>query len=309
VSKATLDIAVVPSGETWQVSTASGDLEALATRLAALAPHRIVLEATGGYEAPVVGVLVAHGLPVVVVNPRQVRHFAKGIGVLAKTERIDAHVLALFAATVVTELRPFPEPALAALAAVVARRRQLLEMLVAERHRYDQAVEPTVRRGVRDHLRWLERRVSDADDDIQRLVKASPAWRVRDELLQSVPGVGPRTAATLIADLPELGRLDRRQLAALVGLAPYPQDSGQHRGERHIAHGRAAVRCALYMATLSARSSNPVIHRYYEGLLEAGKLPKVALVACMRKLLTILNAMVKHQLPWGANVVVTPLDV
>jgi transposase len=309
VSKATLDIAVHPSQEVWQVATTPADLVALAARLAALAPHRIVVEATGGYEAPVVGALAAHGLPIVVVNPRQVRHFAKALGILAKTDRIDAHVLAQFAATVPLELRPFPEPARAALAALVGRRRQLVDMLVAERHRYEQAVEPAVRRGLRDHVRWLERRVKDSDDDIQRLLQASPVWRVTEDLLRSVPGVGPHTAAVLIADLPELGQLNRRQLAALVGVAPFAQDSGKHTGERHIAHGRVGVRRALYMATLAARRANPVIREYYLHLREAGKRPKVALVACMRKLLTILNAMVKHQQSWNATIPVAPLDV
>lgn len=308
VSKAALDVAAYPSREAWHVSTAPADLHALAGQLAALGPERIVLEATGGYEGPVVGVLAAHGLPVVVVNPRQVRHFAKALGILAKTDRIDAHVLAQFGAVVPLELRPVPEPAREALGALVLRRRQLVDMLVAERHRYDQAVEPSVRRGLRDHIRWLERRVTDADDDVQRLVQASPVWRVTEDLLRSVPGIGPHTAAVLIADLPELGQLHRRQLAALVGLAPFPHDSGKHVGERHIAYGRVAVRRALYMATLAARRANPIIREYYERLRQAGKRPKVALVACMRKLLTILNAMVKHQQRWSATRVVVPLD-
>ena len=308
VSKATLDIAVRPSGERWQVENTPPALQAVAPQLAALTPHRIVLEATGGYETLPVSVLAAHGLPVVVVNPRQVRHFAKALGILAKTDRIDADVLAQFGALVPIDLRPLADAAQARLAALVARRRQLVDMLVAERHRLAQATDRDVRQNLQAHIKWLERQIKDADGDIQRRLQASPLWRVTEDLLRSVPGLGPQTAAVLIAELPELGQLSRRRLAALVGLAPYPVDSGTHRGERHIAHGRPAVRSALYMATLAASRVNPIIRPYYQRLRAAGKRAKVALVACMHKLLTILNAMVKHQQSWRAADVAAPLD-
>jgi transposase len=274
------------------------DLLRLVTRLQTVAPTLIVLEATGGYEIPVVSALAAVGLPVVVVNPRQVRAFAKALGILAKTNGIDAGVLALFGERVQPPLRPLPDPALAALAALVARRRQLIEMLVAERHRRSQMTVAAVRRDLTQHMRWLERRLTQTTRDIGRLLETTPAWRVEDDLLRSVPGVGPTTAAVLIADLPELGHLSRREIAALVGVAPFNRDSGSLSGSRHIWGGRVTVRGALYMAALVATRYNPVIRVFYHRLRAAGKKPKVALTAAMRKLLTILNAMVKHQQSW-----------
>lgn len=298
IAKASLDVAVRPSGDTWSATMDEADLVRLVTRLQALAPALIVLEATGGYEIPVVSALAAVGLPVVVVNPRQVRAFAKALGLLAKTDRLDAAVLALFAERVQPPVRPLPDPALAGLAALVARRRQLLEMLVAERHRRSHMRDSTVRHDIAQHVRWLERRLAQTTRDIGRLLETTPAWRVEDDLLQSVPGIGPNTAAVLIADLPELGRLSRREIAALVGVAPFNRDSGTLSGSRHIWGGRSTVRGTLYMATLVASQHNPAIRAFYQRLLAAGKLPKVALTAAMRKLLTILNAMVKHQQPW-----------
>jgi transposase len=298
VSKAQLDLAVRPTGETWSCPLEEPDLHRLVVRLQALAPTLVVLEATGGYEVPVVSALAAGGVPVVVVNPRQVRDFAKAVGRLAKTDRIDAEVLALFGERVQPPVRPLPDPALQALAALVTRRRQLVDMLVAERTRRAQGPAGPVQRSLTEHIRWLERRVTASSDDISRLLQSSPVWRVKDDLLQSVPGIGPGTSAVLIADLPELGQLTRRQIAALVGVAPLACDSGTLAGARHIWGGRVTVRGALYMATLVATRFNPVIRAFYQHLLATGKRKKVALVAAMRKLLTILNAMVKHQQSW-----------
>lgn len=298
VAKARLDVAVRPTEVRWSVPGEEPDLGRLITDLRTLAPTLIVLEATGGYEVPVVSALAAAGLPVVVVNPRQVRDFAKALGVLAKTDTLDAAVLALFAERIRPEPRPLPDPALSALTALVARRRQLSEMLVAERHRRRQVQDPTVRHDLAQHIRWLERRLAHTTRDIGRLLETTPAWRVKDQLLRSAPGIGPTTAAVLIGQLPELGTLSRRQIAALVGVAPFACDSGSLRGARHIWGGRLGVRGALYMATLVATRHNPVIRAFYHRLLAAGKKKKVALVAAMRKLLTMLNAMLKHQQPW-----------
>jgi transposase len=298
VAKAQVEVAVRPSGETWASALEEPALTVLVTRLQVLAPTLIVLEATGGYEIPLVSALAAVTLPVVVVNPRQVRAFAKAIGLLAKTDRIDAAVLALFGERVQPAVRPFPGPALQGLAALVARRRQLIEMLGAERHRRSQIRDSTVRHDISQHIRWLERRVDQATRDIGRLLETTPAWRVEDNLLQSVPGIGPHTAAVLIAELPELGQLNRREIAALVGVAPFNRDSGTLTGVRHVWGGRVTVRGTLYMATLVATRYNPAIRAFYQRLVGAGKKPKVALTAAMRKLLTILNAMVKHQQSW-----------
>jgi transposase len=311
IAKATLDVAVRPSGDTWSCLVDEAALAGLVVRLQALAPVSIVLEATGGYEVPVVSVLAAAHLPVVVVNPRQVRDFAKALGILAKTDRLDAAVLAVFGERVQPAIRPLPDPALQALGALVARRRQLVEMLGAERQRRAQATDRVIRAGIAQHIRWLERRLGQSTKDIGRLLETTPAWRVQDNLLQSAPGIGPTTAAILIAELPELGQLSRREIASLVGIAPFNCDSGTLTGARHIWGGRVTVRGALYMATLTATRFNPVIRGFYQRLLAAGKRKKVALVAAMRKLLTILNAMVKHQQSWrtATEVVATPLDV
>lgn len=299
VSKATLNIAVVPSGEKWTSDTSPVAIDALVTQLIAQRPSVIVLEATGGYEAALVAQCVAAGLPIAVVNPRQVRAFAQALGRTAKTDTIDATVLAQFGARVQPTPRPIADAATHALGALVARRRQLLEMLGAERRRLEQApATGPIARDLRNHIRWLERRVRDVDDEIGTAVEQSPVWRVHEDLLRSVPGIGPTTARTLLAELPELGRLDRRAIAALVGVAPFNCDSGKHRGQRHIWGGRASVRANLYMAALVASRYNPVLAVFYRRLRAAGKPAKVALVAVMRKLLTIVNAMVKHQSRW-----------
>lgn len=301
VSKAELTVAVQPSGDQWTTDGSPAACEALVERLCRLGPRVVVIEATGGYERAIVAAAAAARLPVAVVNPRQVRAFAQALGRTAKTDAIDATVLALFGARVQPAVRPVADAETQALAALVARRRQLLEMLHAERQRLDQAPTPAVRRNLRQHVRWLERRIADVDDEIGGAIERSPVWRVHENLLRSVPGVGPIVARTLLADLPELGTLDRRAIAALVGVAPFNRDSGRWRGQRRIRGGRAPVRAALYMAALVAMRHNAVLRAFYAHLRAAGKPAKVALVAVMRKLLTILNAMVRHQTRWAQH--------
>jgi transposase len=299
VSKSDVSIAVHPGGDTWSCPTVPAALDALATRLGTLEPELVVLEATGGYEAPVAAALATAGLAVAIVNPRQVRAFAQAVGQTAKTDAIDAQLLALFAERVRPAARALPDAATQHLAGLVARRRQLLDMLGAEQRRLAQAA-PTgaVTRNLRTHIRWLTRQVDHLDTDIGHTIQTSPLWRVHDDLLQSVPGIGPITARTLLAELPELGTLDRRAIAALVGVAPFNRDSGRWRGHRHIAGGRASVRASIYMAALVASRCNPVLRAFYHRLVAAGKPKKVALVALMRKLLTTINAMCRDQQAW-----------
>jgi transposase len=297
VAKAELVMAIRPSGERWTASNDEAGIQRLVTRLGEAAPVLVVLEATGGYERPVVGALATARLPVVVANPRQVRDFARATGQLAKTDRIDADTLALFAERVRPEPRALPDNSAQALDALLTRRRQILGMVSAERNRLEHAV-PAVRRGIVQHIRWLERQLHDVDDDLDRTIQASPVWRAKEDLLRSVPGIGPVVSRTLIGDLPELGTLPRKQIAALVGLAPLARDSGTLRGKRLVWGGRAPVRAALYMAALVGTRRNPVIRAFYQRLLMAGKPKKVALTACMRKLLTILNAMLRAHTVW-----------
>lgn len=297
VSKAALDVAVHRPATRWTVDYTEAALPPLGARLTALAPALIVLEATGGLEVPLVGALAVAGLPVVVVNPRQVRDFAKATGQLAKTEPLDAAVLAHFAAAVRPPVRPLPDAATQGLAAVVTRRRQLVDMLTAERNRLSCAP-PGLRKELQAHIRWLERRIAGLDTELDQAIRTSPVWRAQEDLLRSAPGVGPIVARTLLAQLPELGTLSPKPLAALVGVAPLNRDSGLFRGRRQVWGGRAAVRAVLYMGTLAAVRFNPVLRAFYQRLRAAGKLPKVALTACMHKLLTILNAMLKHQRRW-----------
>jgi len=298
VAKATLDVAVHPTGARWTTTHTEREVAGLVPRLTALDPALVVLEATGGLEGPLAGALAAAGLPVVVVNPRQVRDFAKATGLLAKTDALDAAVLAHFAAAVRPTPRPLPDAATQTLAALVTRRRQLVEMLTAERNRLGSAPR-ALRAEIQAHITWLQRRLGRLDDDLNEAIRTSPVWRAQDDLLQSVPGVGPVLSRTLLASLPELGRLNRKAIAALVGVAPLNRDSGTFRGRRMIWGGRAAVRAVLYMGTLVAVRHNPVLRAFYQRLRGVGKLPKVALTACMRKLLTILNAMMKHQHRWN----------
>ena len=297
VAKAQLEFAARPSGETGTVPNDEDGIRVLVERCQALATTLLVCEATGGYEAALVAALATAGLPVVVANPRQVRDFAKATGQLAKTDAIDAQVLALFAERVRPAPRPLPDEAVAALDALLTRRRQLVEMLGAERNRLLIA-RPAVQRDLQQHIRFLERRLREADDDLHTAVKASPVWRVKDDLLQSVPGVGRVVSLTLLAELPELGRLSHKEIAALVGVAPLARDSGTLRGKRLVYGGRAPVRAVLYMAALVASRCNPVIRAFYERLRSAGKPAKVALTACMRKLLVILNAIARTGAPW-----------
>lgn len=297
VAKAHLDVASEPPGLTTTTPNTEVGLQTLGPQVQALAPERIVVEATGGYELPVVRALVEAGLPVIVVNPRQVRDFAKATGQLAKTDRLDAQVLALFAARVQPPVRPHPDAATTELAALLARRRQVLDMLTAERHRLGKA-SAALRPGIQAHITWLTQQVTTLADDLTRRIRHSPVWQEQTDLLQSVPGVGPVLSRTLVAELSELGTLTRRQIAALVGVAPLNRDSGTMRGPRTCWGGRAPVRTALYMATLVATRCNPVIRHTYQHLCARGKKRKVALVACMRKLLTILNAMLKHRTSW-----------
>jgi transposase len=300
VAKATVQLASEPAGLGGQFATDPGGLAALVAQCQAQPLALIVLEATGGYEAPVAAALATAGLPVAVVNPRQVRDFARALGRLAKTDRIDAQVLALFGARVQPTPRPLPDAGTQELEAVLLRRRQLLDMLHAERQRLPHARGREVRRNVRAHIRWLEHSLIDTDATLEGLIQASPLWRVQDQLLQSVPGVGPTLARTLLAQLPELGHLDRRQIAALVGVAPLARDSGTHRGRRRCWGGRPALRSVLYMAALVAARWNPELRAFYVRLRAAGKPAKVALVAVARKLLTILNAMLRDQRPWSS---------
>ena len=297
VSKAALDVAVHRPATRWTVDYTEATLPSLVARLTALAPALIVLEATGGLEGPLVGAVAAAGLPVVVVNPRQVRDFAKATGRLAKTDTLDAAVLAHFAAAVQPAVRPLPDAATQGLAAVVTRRRQLVDMLTAERNRLSCA--PVVlRKELQAHIRWLERRIAGLDTELEHAIRTSPVWRAQEDRLRSVPGIGPIVARPLLAQLPELGTLAPKPLAALVGVAPLNRDSGLFRGRRKVGGGRAAVRAVLYMGTLAAVRFNPVLRPFYQRLRAAGKLPKVALTACMHKLLTILNALLKHQRRW-----------
>lgn len=301
VSKDELAIAVWPSEAQWTTATTEAAIAALVKQLQALQPTLVVMEATGGYEMALAAACASGGVPVAIVNPRQVRAFAQAVGRRAKTDAIDATVLAQFGAAVPLVPRALPDPATQALAALVARRRQLLEMLGAEQRRLAQAATNAVRRDLRNHIRWLERRVQNVDQDIDRAIQSSPIWRVQENLLRTVPGIGPTTARTLLADLPELGRLDRRAIAALAGVAPFNRDSGRWRGRRMIGGGRASVRTGLYMAGLVASRRNPILAAFYRRLRAAGKAAKVALVAVMRKLLTMLNAMIKHHTPWNAG--------
>ena len=297
VSKSTLEVALRPSDERWTVPhTAPGHAELL-QRIQPLQPTLIVLEATGGIQADLAATLAAAGLPVAVVNPRQVRDFARSTGRLAKTDRLDAGILAHFAEAVRPEPRPLPDEQLQALTALIVRRRQVVEMLSAERHRLS-GVRPVMQARIQAHIHWLEEELQHLDQDLQEMIRHSPLWREQEDLLRSVPGIGPVSACTLLAELPELGTLNRKEIAALVGVAPFNRDSGLWRGRRTIWGGRAPVRNVLYMATLAAMRFNPLIHSFYQRLIIAGKPKKVALVACMHKLLIILNAILRTRTSW-----------
>ena len=298
VAKAKLDVHVHPLGTRFEVSRDPRGLAELVTRLRAIAPALIVLEATGGLETVVVSALGTGGLPVVAVNPRQIRDFARALGRLAKTDRLDAEVIALFASRMQPALRPLPDEQAILLGELLARREQLLGMLVAEKNRRQQLQARRLVKQVDAHVLWLQRQISGLERELDAAIRQTPLWRDKAEQIESVPGAGPTLTRTLVLELPELGTLTRRQISALVGVAPMAAESGTMRGERHIRGGRAVVRAKLYMATISAIRCNPPIKAAYERLLDAGKLKKVALVACMRKLLGILNAIVRSGQKW-----------
>ena len=286
-----------PGGARWRVPNDAAGLEQLRDRLRGLTPALVGLEATGGDERAAVAALAAAERPVVVVTPRQVRDVARATGPLAQTDGLDADTLALFAERVRPTPRPLADEAAPALDALLTRRRQLVGMLGAERHRLEHAVAP-VRRGIRTHIQWLARQLTGVDRDLDHTIQRSPVWRAKEDLLRSVPGVGPVVSRTLRGKLPELGQLNRRRIAALAGVAPLARDSGTLRGRRLVWGGRAAVRTALYMSALVATRHNPTIRAFYVRLVGAGKPKKVALIACMRKLLTILNVMMRTDTAW-----------
>jgi transposase len=301
VSKVQLDVAERPSGERAVIPHTEEGIATLVAQLRARHPACVVLEATGGLQVPLASALAVGGIPVAVVNPRQVRDFAKATGQLAKTDAIDAQVLAHFAEAVQPTPRPLPDEAMQQLGALLTRRRQLIEMLVAEQQRMQRAPHP-IRRQIQAHLTWLQQQLAGLDEDLTHRIQATPLWREHEDLLRSVPGIGPVVSRTLLAELPELGTLTHKQIAALVGVAPLNRDSGTLRGRRMIWGGRAVVRSVLYMSAVVAARHNPIIKAFYQRLRAAGKAPKVALVACMHKLLTILNAMVKHHTPWRLSI-------
>lgn len=298
VSKAQLDVAIRPTAPSLAVANDKGGIKTLVKRLEKIRPTLVVLESTGGLERAVMVALMGAEIPVAMVNPRQVRDFAKSTGQLAKTDRIDAAILAHYAEALRPEPRALPDQVTLELRALTARRRQLIEMIGAEKNRLATTSKAVTKR-ISAHIRWLEQELDRADQDLDRSIRQSPIWQENQQLLRAIPSIGPVTSRTLLAELPELGKLNGKQISALVGLAPFNRDSGSLKGRRSIWGGRASVRCALYMAALVASRHNPVIRKFYDRLRAAGKKPKLALVACMRKLLTILNSMIKHKTCWS----------
>ena len=298
VSKRSLDVAVRPAGDVWQTTNDAGGITTLVKHLVELAPRLVVLEATGGIELALTVEAAAAGLPIAVVNPRYVRDFARAAGKLAKTDALDAQVLAHYAEAMQPEARPLPDAATQELKALVARRRQLVEMITAEKNRLGSAT-PLVHPQLQDHIRWLEGSLKELDKDLGSYIRSTPIWTAKDKSLRSVPAVGPVLTMNLLAGLPELGKLNRGQIVSLVGVAPFNRDSGTLRGKRVVWGGRSQVRAVLYMATLVATRYNPVIKEFYQRLCAAGKPKKVALTACMRKLLVIMNSMIKHGQTWN----------
>jgi len=297
VAKITLDVAVSDSDEAWQFANDDEGISQAVRYIAGLKPAGIILEATGHLEMPLAAALQAARLPVAIINPRQVRDFARATGALAKTDAIDARILALFGVRVRPEIRPLPDKKAYEMGSLITRRRQLVQMLTAEHNRHLQAGKD-VHPSIESHIKWLEEALSEINDDLEGRIKRSPSWREKDNLLKSVPGVGKVVSSTLLIELPELGKLNRRKIAALVGVAPLNRDSGIMRGKRTVWGGRARLRAVLYMAALVASRRNLIIAAFYQRLLDAGKAKKVALVACMRKLLTILNAMIRTMTVW-----------
>ena len=298
VSKAQVDVAVRPTGERWVVSYDDAGVGELVSQMVDLGPALVLLESTGGLELSLVAALATAALPVVVVNPRQVRDFARATGTLAKTDALDAAILAHFADAVRPSVRPLKDAETQVLNSLAARRNQVMTMLVSEKNRLGTA-STAVRPRIEAHIAWLEQELKDLDGGLRQTLRQSPVWREKDDLLRTVPGVGEQLSLTLLAYLPELGTLNRKQIAALAGVAPFNRDSGTLRGQRTVWGGRSRVRAVLYMAALVSSRHNPVIRDFYQKLLAAGKPKKVALVACMRKLLVILNAILKHRSSWG----------
>jgi transposase len=298
VSKDRLDVAVRPGGEAFTVERNGPGLDRLVARLGQLAPTIVALEATGGFETVAAAALASAGLPVVVINPAQIRAFAKAIGQRAKTDPIDAAVIAHFAEATKPQVRPLRDEATRLLADLVARRRQIVEMIGAERQREKRIALPRLRKSIIRVVKTLEKELTELDDDIGNAMRESPAWREKENLLASVPGIGPVIARTLIAELPELGQLDRKQIAALAGLAPFTRQSGQWRGRSFIGGGRKVARTALFMGAMVAKRHNPILKAFFDRLVAAGKPKMVALIAVARKLLTILNAILRDRRPW-----------
>jgi transposase len=300
VSKARLDVHVLPAGRRWQVGNDEEGIGLLVGEMKRMGPERIVLEASGGVQGRVVSALWREGLAVVVVNPRQVRDFARATGLLAKSDELDAMVLARFAEVIRPAVRELAGEEAQELMELVGRRRQVVEMITVESNRLE-GTRGRVKRSIERHIAWLRRQLGQIEEDLDDTIRRSPMWREKEDLLRTVPGVGPVVARTLLAQLPELGKLNRHEIAALVGVAPFARDSGTLRGRRMIWGGRAAVRSTLYMGALVGVRCNVELKRFFGRLVERGKRPKVALVACMRKLLTVLNAIVKHRTPWSAT--------
>jgi|OpeIllAssembly_1097287.scaffolds.fasta_scaffold222765_1 transposase len=305
VSKGSLDVAVLPDGQSWSIANTEMEIPSLVERLKELSPTLIVLEATGGLETLIATSLGLAQLPVVIVNPRQARDFAKATGKLAKTDAIDARMLALFGQMLRPEPRPLKDEQLQEMVAIVTRRSQLVGMLTAEKNRLGSSAQ-AVRGDIQEHISWLEQRISETNNTLRQRIRESPLWREKDQLLRSVPGVGPVLSASLLSGLPELGTLNRKKISALVGVAPMNRDSGKHRGKRMIWGGRASLRSSLYMATLVAIRHNSVIAAFHERLIAAGKVKKVAITACMRKLLTILNSIIRNSTAWDPLMSINP---
>ncbi len=303
VAKDHLDVCSLPAGSTARLPNDDTGFQALIDQFCQQPPTLIVLEATGGYQNALVAALATAGLPLVVANPRQVRRFAEAMGYLAKTDTIDARVLALFADKVRPAVRTLPTAEQAAVREFLERRRQLLHMRTAESNRLGMAQSKTIQRSIHKHIQWINRQLQTVEAELDKAIRSCPVWQVNDDLLQSAPGVGPQVSRTLLLELPELGQLSRTQISALVGVAPINHDSGRYRGQRHIRGGRATVRTALYMASVSASRYNPVLRTFYHRLVQAGKAKKVSLIAVARKLLTILNSMIREQISWEQTAV------
>ena len=301
IAKDSMEVAVHEGKEHWAYVNDESGLDKLVAKMQRLSPALIVMEATGGYELTTAAELQSRGFPVAVVNPRHIRDFARSVGILAKTDTLDAQVIARYAATVQPAPRVLPTKTTQKLGAIMMRRRQVITMLTAERNRLRQA-DTAVTERINAHIDWLKQELGDINKELKQMIEDNPDWKEKNDIIQSVPGVGPNMAITLLSDFPELGKLDRKQTAALIGVAPFNRDSGNFRGKRAIWGGRATVRAAAYMSSVVAIRFNPLLKDFYEHLVAAGKPRKVALVACMRKLLCILNAMLKNNSPWNCQV-------